>query len=77
MSFITWIMLLWGFHGGSDGNESACNAGDLGSIPGLGRSPGEGKGHPLQGSCLENPQIQRYLVGYSPWVTKSSFFNSY
>ena len=40
--------------GGSDGKESTCNAGDLGSFPGLGRSPGEGKGHPLQGSCLEN-----------------------
>ena len=40
---------------GSDGRESACNAGDLGSIPGLGRSPGEGNGNPLQYSCLENP----------------------
>ena len=37
------------------GKESACNAGDLGSIPGLGRSPGEGNGNPLQYSCLENP----------------------
>ena len=42
-----------GFPGGSAGKESACNAGDLGSIPGLGRSPGEGKGHPLQSSGLE------------------------
>ena len=40
--------------GGSDGKESACNAGDPGSIPGLGRSPGEGNGNPLQYSCLEN-----------------------
>jgi len=40
--------------GGSDENESACNAGDPGSIPGLGRSPGEGYGNPLQYSCLEN-----------------------
>ena len=40
---------------GSDGNESACNAGDLGSIPGSGRSPGEGNGNPLQNSCLGNP----------------------
>ena len=40
--------------GGSDGKESACNAGDLGSIPGLGRSPGEGQGKLLQDSCLEN-----------------------
>ena len=43
------------FPGGSDGKESACVAGDLGSIPGLGRSPGEGNGNPLQYSCLENP----------------------
>ena len=43
-----------GFLGGSAGKESACNAGDLGSIPGLGRSPGEGKGYSLQYSCLEN-----------------------
>ena len=43
-----------GFCCGSAGKESACNAGDLGSIPGLGRSPGEGKGYPLQYSGLEN-----------------------
>ena len=43
-----------GFTGGSDNNESVCNAGDLGSIPELGRSPGEGIGNPLQYSCLEN-----------------------
>ena len=43
-----------GFHCSSDGKESACNAGDLGSIPGLGRSLGEGVGYPLQYSCLEN-----------------------
>ena len=43
-----------GFPGGSAGKESACNAGDLGSIPGLERSPGEGKGYPLQYSGLEN-----------------------
>ena len=42
------------FPGGSDGRESACSAGDLGSIPGSGRSPGEGYGNPLQSSCLEN-----------------------
>ena len=42
-----------GFPGGSAGKESTCNAGDLGSIPGLGRSPGEGKGYPLQYSGLE------------------------
>ena len=44
-----------GFPGGSDGKVSACNAGDPGSIPGGGRSPGEGNGTPLQYSCLENP----------------------
>ena len=43
-----------GFPDGSDGKKSACNAGDLGSIPGLGRSPGEGNSNPLQYSCLEN-----------------------
>ena len=43
-----------GFPGSSDGKESVCNAGDLGSIPGLGRSPGEGNGNPLQYSCLES-----------------------
>ena len=44
-----------GFPCGSAGEESACSVGDLGSISGLGRSPGEGKGYPLQYSCLENP----------------------
>ena len=43
------------FPGGSDSKASACNAGDPGSIPGSGRSPGEGNGNPLQHSCLENP----------------------
>ena len=52
-----------GFPGGSDGKEFACNVEDLGSIPGLGRSPGEGHGNSLQYSCLENPRGQRSLVG--------------
>ena len=56
-----------GFPGGSDGKESAFNAGDLGSIPGLGRSPGGGHGDPLHYSCLENPHGQRSLGGYSPY----------
>ena len=43
-----------GFPGGSDGKESGCNEGDLGSVPGLGRSPGKENGNPLQDSCLEN-----------------------
>ena len=44
-----------GFPGSSVGKDSTCNAGDPGSIPGWGRSPGEGSGNPLQYSCLENP----------------------
>ena len=44
--------------------------GDLGSIPGLGISPGGGHGNPLQCSCLENPHGQRSLVGYRPWDRK-------
>ena len=44
-----------GYPGDSDGKASACNVGDLGSIPGSGRSPGEGNDNPLQYSCLENP----------------------
>ena len=47
--------LTLGFPGGSEDKESACNAGNLGSIPELGRSPGGGHGNPLQCSCLENP----------------------
>ena len=43
------------FPGGADGKTSVYNAGDLGLIPGLGRSPGKGNGNPLQGYCLENP----------------------
>ena len=53
--FNTHITSTKGFPGGLDGKASACNAGDLGSIPGSGRSPGEGNGSPLQHSCLENP----------------------
>ena len=60
------------FPGGSVGKEPTCNAGDLGSIPGLGRSPGRGYGNPLQYSCLENPQGQRSLAGYSVSDRKES-----
>ena len=63
---------LSGFAGDSDGKESACNVGDLGSIPGLGRSPGGRHGNPLQYSCLEDPQGQRSLAGCSPWGHKES-----
>ena len=52
-----------GFPGGSDSKECACNVGDLGSIPGLGRSSGGGHSNSLQYSCLENPHGQRSLVG--------------
>ena len=52
--------------------KSACYAGDLGWIPGLGRSPRGGHGNPLQYSCLENPHGQRSLVGYSRWGRKES-----
>ena len=55
-----------GFPGGSDGKESAWKSEDLGSIPRLGRSPGEGHGNPLQCSCLENPHGQRNLMDSSP-----------
>ena len=53
-----------GFPSGLAGKESACNEGDLGLTPGLGRSPGEGKGYPLQYSSLENS------MDYSPWGSK-------
>ena len=61
-----------GFPGDTDGKESACNAGDLGSIPLLGISPGKENGNPLQFSCLENPNGQRSLELYSPWDHKES-----
>ena len=53
--FLTTYSINWDFPGGSDGKASVYNAGDLGSIPGSGRSPGEGNGNPLQYYCLENP----------------------
>ena len=52
--------------------KSACNPGDLGSIPWLGRSPGGGHGNPLQYSCPENPHGQRSLLGYGPQGRKES-----
>ena len=61
-----------GFPGGSNGKQSACDVGDLGSIPGFGRSPGGGHGNPFQYSCLLNPHGQRSLAGYSPWDRKES-----
>ena len=64
-------MSMLSFPGGSDGKASACNVGDPGSIPGLGRSPGEGNGHPLQYSCLENP-----MDGGAWWATVHGFGKS-
>ena len=56
---------------GSDGKESACNVGDQGSIPVLGRSPGEGNGYPLQDSCLENPMDRGAWQAIVHGITKS------
>ena len=52
------VLVPMGFPHSSVGKESACNAGDLGSLPGLGRSPGEGEGNPLQYSCLKHPMAE-------------------
>ena len=61
-----------GFLGGSDSKESACNAGDLGSIPGSGRSPGERNGNPPPVFLPGEFYRQRSLAGYSPWCRKES-----
>ena len=61
-----------GYPGGSDGKEPACNVGDLGLIPGSGRSPGEGNGKPLQYSYLEDSTNRESLASYSPWGRKES-----
>ena len=62
-----------GFPGGSDGKTSACNAGDLGLIPGSGRFPGEGNDNPLQLFLPGESHGQRSLAGYSPWCHKDLF----
>ena len=63
----------WGFPCGSDSKASAYNAGDLGLIPGWGRSSGEGNGNPLQYSCLENPMDRgAWWATYSPWGCNES-----
>ena len=67
-SLFLWLCISEGrgcFPGGSDGKESAHSAGDPGSIPGLGRSPGGGHGNPLQYSCLENPMDKG--AWWAPW----------
>ena len=68
---IIYHSFFWGFSGGSNSNESAHNAGDLGSIPGLGRSPGEGIGKPLQYSCLENSMDRETWQATVHVITKS------
>ena len=60
-----------GFPGGSVVKNPPANAGDMGSIPGWGRSPGEGNGNPFQYSCLENPMDRRVLLATVHGVTKS------
>ena len=63
--------ILMGFPGVSDGEESACSSGDLGLIPALGRSPGEGNDKPFQYSCLENPVDRGGWQATTHWVAKS------
>ena len=62
----------WGFPGGSHGKEFACNVGDPGLLPGLGRSPGEGNGNPFWYSCLENPMYRGAWRATSPWGHRES-----
>ena len=78
------MLIPWGFPGGSDGKESACKAGDLGSIPGLGRSPGEENGFPLQYSCPENSMDrkawQAIVLGVAKnrtWLSDFHFYFSH
>ena len=66
------LMRYEGYPGSSADKESACNAGDLGLIPELGRSPRRGHGNPLQDSCLENPHGQRRLASHRPRGHKQS-----
>ena len=68
----SFLLFIKGFPGGSDGKESVCSAGDQGSIPSLGRSPGARHGNPLQYFCLENPHRQKTPAGYSPCGHKES-----
>ena len=66
-----------GFPGGSDGTETDCNAGDLGSIPGLGRSPGGGHGNTLQYSYLENPHGGWQVDTYHAYTKSGGFCYGY
>ena len=85
-TYLPCISTYEGVPGSSAGKESTCSAGDLGSIPELGRSPGEGNGYPLQYSCLENPCGQRSMGGVQSmgsqrsghkWATKHTFISTY
>ena len=74
--------VLYSLPGGSDGKASACNAGDPGSIPGSGRSPGTGNGNPLQHSCLENPTdggawwaTAHGVIKSRTWLSDFTFFS--
>ena len=71
MSYFRVLSKRMGFPGGSDGKESACNVGDPGSIPGLGRVPGEGNAYPVQYSCLENSMNRG-----TQWATVHGFTKS-
>ena len=73
LMYIHCYALCMGFPGGSAGKESTCNTGDLGSIPGLGRSPGEGKGYPLQYSGLENSMYCIVHGVTKSWAWPSNF----
>ena len=75
LKFILWM----GFPDNSVGKESTCNEGDLGSIPGLGRSPGEGKGYPLQDSGLENSMdcIVLGVTKNQTWLSDFHFVNKF
>ena len=75
-SKIRLTIFFMGFPGGSEDKVSTCNAGDPGSIPGLGRSPGEGNGNPLQYSCLENPINRGAWWATVHGVTKSRIWLS-
>ena len=85
MCVCVYIYIYMGFPHSSVGKESACNAGDLGSIPGLGRSPWEGNSNPLQCSCLENPMNggtwQAVVCGVArvrhDWTTKYTHMHTY
>ena len=70
--FLLSSTFLWGFPGGLDSKDSICNTGDLGSIPGSGRSPGERNGYPTPVFLPGESHRQRNLVGYSPWGHRES-----